>query len=200
MADREKPVSGEFYRHFKGNLYQIKMLAYDSENCNPVVVYQAMYPPYQCWVRELEEFMSVVDSDKYPDAGQKYRFEKVEIECLGQETIFPKEVISEKEEVSSKEVTCPEKGTATSDKKDNQTKEPASEIAMKGFLKLLDAPTFHEKRQIFVGLRQYLDKHMLSNIAVALDIALEEGTQEQQYDSILKCLETFEHYEGGRLR
>ena len=45
-----------------------------------------------------------------------------------------------------------------------------------------------------------MTKNLLMNIAVALDIVLEDGTAEEQYDSILHCLDALEHYEGGRLR
>ena len=75
-----KPVPGEFYRHFKGGLYQIKMLAKDSEDGKELVVYQAMYPPFTCFVRSLAEFFSPVDFDKYPNAIQKVRFIRVNME------------------------------------------------------------------------------------------------------------------------
>ena len=74
------------------------------------------------------------------------------------------------------------------------------EIANRGFLILLDAPNFREKRQILAGMKPYLKQIHLNNIAVALDIVLEEGSTEEHYDTILHCLETFEKYEGGRLR
>jgi len=74
------------------------------------------------------------------------------------------------------------------------------QVAERGFVELLDAETFREKRQIFLGLRNYLTPLLISNIAVAMDIVLEEGDQEEQYESVLRCLNAFEHYEGGRLR
>lgn len=74
------------------------------------------------------------------------------------------------------------------------------EIAQRGLLQLLDAEGFREKRQIFIGLKPYLNERMLNNIAVALDIVLEDGDEESQYESIMRCMEAFEHYEGRRLR
>lgn len=70
--------AGEYYRHFKDRLYQIIAIARDANTEERVVVYQAMYGDEDIWVRPYEEFISEVDREKYPDAVQRYRFEKVE--------------------------------------------------------------------------------------------------------------------------
>ena len=72
------PKEGEIYRHFKGNEYQIVAVAEHSEDSSQMVVYKAMYGEGKCYVRPLDMFMEEVDREKYPDATQKYRFEKVE--------------------------------------------------------------------------------------------------------------------------
>ncbi len=74
---RHIPVAGEFYKHFKGNVYQVVTLAKDADSLEKQVVYQALYGSYQTYVRPLEEFMSEVDRDKYPNASQEFRFEQV---------------------------------------------------------------------------------------------------------------------------
>ena len=70
--------AGEYYRHFKGGLYQVTGIAKDAGTERPVVVYQALYGEEDLWVRDYEEFVSEVDLAKYPDAEQQYRFEKIE--------------------------------------------------------------------------------------------------------------------------
>lgn len=72
--DREI-LLGRVYRHFKGNLYLVESIAEGSEDGVLYVVYRALYGDNKLYVRPLEMFTSLVDTDKYPDATQKWRFE-----------------------------------------------------------------------------------------------------------------------------
>lgn len=67
------------YKHFKGNYYLVEELAKDSETTKDVVIYRKLYDDGTCWVRPLNDFLSEVDHQKYPDCKQKYRFELQEI-------------------------------------------------------------------------------------------------------------------------
>ena len=73
------PKQGDRYRHFKGNLYEVIIIARDSETLEEKVVYKSV-DGEDAYVRPLAMFLSKVDHDKYPDVKQEFRFELVSSE------------------------------------------------------------------------------------------------------------------------
>lgn len=65
------------YRHFKGEIYLVTDLAVHSESNEIMVVYKNFKDSGQVWVRPLDMFLSKVDTDKYPDVKQAFRFERI---------------------------------------------------------------------------------------------------------------------------
>lgn len=68
---------GQKYKHFKGHIVQVEMLAKDSETLDAVVVYKHIDKD-EYWVRPYDMFNSLVDKEKYPEVEQKYRFEEID--------------------------------------------------------------------------------------------------------------------------
>ena len=77
---------GNIYKHFKGHIYTVIAIGYDSEKYtedNPqdalMVVYQNI-DTKEVWIRPYDMFNSLVDKNKYPDVKQKYRFQEIKKE------------------------------------------------------------------------------------------------------------------------
>ena len=49
------------YRHYKGNEYEVLMVARHSETEEEMVVYRALYGEFGIWVRPLAMFMEKVE-------------------------------------------------------------------------------------------------------------------------------------------
>lgn len=71
----ESKITGR-YRHYKGNEYEVIGTALHTETEERLVIYKALYEPYQLWVRPLEMFFEhvIVDGVEVP------RFTKLDIE------------------------------------------------------------------------------------------------------------------------
>lgn len=89
MENRFRP--GDIVQHFKREtltdeeraankyLYEIVGVATHSETREPMMIYKALYDDGGMYARPLGMFLSEVDSVKYPDVKQKYRFEKADV-------------------------------------------------------------------------------------------------------------------------
>lgn len=89
MSQTEKQAERQIelhrvYRHFKGNYYLVEDVAVNADTQEKMVVYRPLYGEGGLWVRPLEEFLSLTETRKYPDAGQKYRFELADFPPAGQ--------------------------------------------------------------------------------------------------------------------
>ena len=70
------------YKHFKGDYYIVLGTGINSETLEEYVIYRALYGEGKVYLRELNNFLSEVGHEKYPNVKQKYRLELQEIESV----------------------------------------------------------------------------------------------------------------------
>lgn len=172
--NRNMPVPGEFYRHFKNKLYQIITVAFHSETGEPMVVYQALYGEFKTWVRPLSMFMGEVDHEKYPDAEQKYRFEKVVFANLA--------------------AAPGENGGG------NIQEEPQMNPYLLEFLDALDSKNYDKKLEYLAKLHGHVTQKEMDDIYMVLDMPARTGTMEEQLAAVRRQLMLLRKFDGERLR
>ena len=198
MEKRNIPVAGEFYRHFKGNLYQIIGVAKHSETMEQMVVYQALYGDYCLYTRPLEMFLSPVDKVKYPEVVQEYRFEKC-IPSDACEKVQP--VVKAVESVQSVKET-PSVAEAKQLEMSGEAEESNGEETVRPeILRFLDAEDATAKLKVLRELRMDLDESLMTTIELSLDLLPDDkDSMERRYDFVERTLEQRIRFEGSRLR
>lgn len=183
---RHNPRPQEMYRHFKGNLYQIRCLAKHSETGEMMVVYQAMYDKFEVYVRPLAMFMEEVDHAKYPDAAQKYRFELLQ-DMESEDDYLPEAAMpSETAGILASVVSS-----------ENESEEVNIDPLVMEFL---EADTYEQRLTVLASLHSRITDEMINTMAVAVDLEIKDGDVEERYEELKNCLLTFEKYECNRLR
>lgn len=204
---RHNPRPQELYRHFKGNLYQIRCLAKHSETREMMVVYQAMYGTFETFVRPLSMFMEEVDREKYPDARQRYRFELLQ-DLEDEESVVLPEHAGRKEPAGLSEDPAKDRRKADYVAETVVPKTAPAETAPEEeqlnidplVLAFLDADSYEQKLMILDSLHNRITDGMINTMAVASDLEIKEGDVEDRYLELRNCLRTFEKFECNRLR
>lgn len=200
---RHNPRPQEMYRHFKGDLYQIRCLAKHSETGEMLVVYQAMYGSFEIYARPLSMFMEEVDHAKYPSAGQRYRFELVEEAQREEESaVLTKDSVEERqaEEAITEKPAVPAVSRKETEEPD-EPDEPEEQLNIDPLvLEFLDADSYGQRLSILDALHSRITDDMINMMAVSADLEIKEGDVEDRYMELRNCLRTFEKYECNRLR
>ena len=183
--DRLSPVPGQLYKHFKDKMYQIIAVASHSETKEKMVVYQGLYGDYGVYVRPYDMFMSEVDHEKYPEVKQKYRFECIGVVGQGCST----------ENIDNEIEVC------NIENSDNVVvNEETAEKPNPDLIAFLEAETYEEKRELLVAMRPRITDRLINDIAVSLDVIVEDGDIEKRFRSLLYCVSKLDEYEVNRLR
>ena len=176
MADEEKKIlSTSFYKDKKNNLYQIICEAYDLENKERKVIYQALYGDFSIYSLDYKKFFS--------KGEEEYCFEKVLNEDVSLIAARQKD-----------EVVAEGKASAV-----NSTSSKQYHIS--NVLELfLDARSYSEKRKILSDNKDNISQSDLDSMYAVLEIASFEGEVKYQVEKLIRYLGMQEHYEGSRLR
>lgn len=195
------PRPGDFYRHFKGGLYQIISIARDSESGERLVVYQALYGDFSVYARPLSNFCERLDPQKYPQTGGRLRFERIEAESLAEEVSFgdPRSGQVEEEASPLREESLL-RDEQPQPERTQMEEEPQPEEIGDYFLEFLEAKSYAAKREILLNHKERFTKKDLSGIYTLLEIAAFDGDLATQIKGIAKYLETQSRFEGRRLR
>ncbi len=178
---RQNPKPYELYRHFKGDTYQVLTLAKHSETGETLVVYQGLYGECPVYARPLEMFLEKIDKEKYPEAKQEYRFERVS-SLVGDSRTTESELKATEEAVTEPEAT-------------------EAELQLDPMvLAFLDADTYERKLEILSGLQPRITDDMITTMAIACDVEVPDGDVKERYRGLQNCLITLEKYECNRLR
>ncbi len=217
-------TAGNLYVNQSGKIVQLMAVARQEGSAQELAIYQEMHAPFTVWAKSLSAFEAtyhkmaeVLEEKRAPQertveaSGAKSALQESVSEVSAQDLSQENESEAFENQRAQGE-NVPAGGADVSEEELRMALEKGqpekylsgriteTEIARRGMLQILDAESFQEKRQLLVGLRPYIDKLLLHNIAAALDVVLEEGTLDDQFESLLHCVDAHARYEGGRLR
>lgn len=210
------PKPHEIYKHFKGNLYQIVTIAQHSETGEQLVIYQAMYGDFKTYARPLAMFTSEVDKVKYPEIHQRFRFElqgadadrqtresdavsgaQTATQAVPTATARDAAIWTAQAAAVQDAATVAAQATAQPASVETQPEEPELDPLV---LEFLDADSYEQKLNILAGLHHRITDEMITTMAIACDIEVNDGETEERYEELKNCLLTMEKFECNRLR
>ena len=190
----DTPKPQEIYRHFKGNLYQIVTIAQHSETEEQLVIYQALYGDCKVYARPLSMFLSPVDKNKYPDATQHYRFERM--------TLQSQLVASAANSVNVSGIANADTNVdanANTNASAGINADPNADFKLDPDLDaFLEADKMQKKLEILVNMKNKVTDDMLNTMAYSVDFTLADGDLMSKYESLKNGLLILERYESDR--
>lgn len=196
MNDTElKP--GAIYRHFKGNRYEIVTLARDCEDGSIQVVYKALYPPYDVFVRPYSQFVEELNPAVYPNATQKYRFEK---EAGDNVAVGKRQFVGNlpglEEEPSAPEGVVENARPVLEYEERHQ---PEGQIEP-GLERFLNCEKHEDRIEVLKELEGKITDRMFALMFASLDFPMPAGNAEEKYKTLLKRLQIMDEFDGKRAR
>lgn len=69
-----QPLRKGIYKHFRGRFYQVLATAVHSKTQEEMVVYQALYEPFDTFVRPRQMFEDVCPINQFGEKGPRFQF------------------------------------------------------------------------------------------------------------------------------
>lgn len=197
MAERFIPREQEIYRHFKGNLYQVKALAEHTETGEQLVIYQAMDGDCKIYARPLDMFVEAVDREKYPEADQEFRFQLQGPEA-GRQSGAAQPGLGVRLEKAAVETQIVSETYAAGAGEQNppEPEEPGIDPLV---LEFLDARTYEQRLNVLAALHHRITNEMITTMSLCCDIEVEGDDVEQRYEELKQCLIMKDRFEIKRL-
>lgn len=171
--------AGIFYHKRTGEPVQIIARAQTKPTFQEVICYQELTMPYDHFVMEKTQFFS------------EYVKKFEELPLSGQKQIEKRDDLPDKRPLISKgEIRGQEEAS------DLQEEQEESDPRIKKLLTFFDADTYKEKIKLLDEMKDDLDDFMLNNIAVSLDLSIEDGVD--GYGFIMSELRIRSRYESDR--
>ena len=214
----QMPRPGERYRHFKDKLYQIVAVATHSETGEKMVIYQALYGEFGVWARPLSMFLEPVDREKYPEAAQKLRFERVaaaaagdeeqeEARTEGKEREEARAEGKEREEARAADKECEEapargdNGIPAGEQACGHDDQGSDESSLHPLLfRFLDAGSPGERVNLLRLMKGRVGQAEVDSLCTCLDARRLDGSIEEQIDDLIGRLQMQQKYQTSRLR
>ncbi len=189
------PRPHEIYKHFEGNLYQVTAIAEHTQTGEQLVVYQALYGDFKSFAAPPALFTERMDKGKYPGLEQEFLFE-----LQGPDAGRQREDGGGLEDAPARreQVSGAERMDAAAVQ---PAEEDGEEAALDPFvLEFLDADSYEQRLNILAGIHHRITDDMITTMAIACDIEINDGDTEERYEALKACLLTLERYECNRLR
>ena len=165
------------------------MLAEKEDTGEQLVIYQALYGDNKVYARSLSSFLEELDPVRYPDAVQRFRFQKME------------EGEAPDEARLNGDLNGTPNGNDTPGSESGAESKEEAEPALDPMLeRFLDARTTQERLTVLDEIRGRVTDSMIDTMALASDVEVKPGPLQLRYEDLHDCLLTIQRYELERSR